>query len=163
MALIYQPNLAAPYSQQAMGIVLFAAYAPGYGNLIEIDHGQGVITRYGHADRLLVKAGELIEESQQIATVGSTGRSTGPHLHFEVSKSGISIDPKLLFLIEDKKSEADLQRYTFIFKEMKLKAPKQMQNMQTNQKQQIVYASTATTKSGEPLVMVRTPTGKVRQ
>ena len=123
-----------------------------------------MITRYGHADRLLVKAGEIIEQSQQIATVGSTGKSTGPHLHFELSKGGVSIDPKLLFLIEGKNSGADAQRYTFIFKEMKLKVPNQMKGItQSNIAPDVVYRSSATRKTGEPLVIVRAPAGMVRQ
>ena len=157
-------QLGSPILAAGKGTVIYAAYAPGYGNLVEIDHGQGVITRYGHADRLLVQAGEMIEQSQEIATVGSTGKSTGPHLHFEVSKGGISIDPKLLFAIVGKKSDADLQRYTFIFKEIKLKAPKQLtSNAQASNKPVVVYTSSATRKTGEPLVIVRAPAGMVRQ
>ena len=157
-------QLGNPILAAGKGTVIYAAYAPGYGNLVEIDHGQGVITRYGHADRLLVKVGEMIEQSQEIATVGSTGKSTGPHLHFEVSKGGISIDPKLLFAIVGKKSDADLQRYTFIFKEIKLKAPKQLtSNAQASNKPVVVYTSSATRKTGEPLVIVRAPAGMVRQ
>jgi murein DD-endopeptidase MepM/ murein hydrolase activator NlpD len=157
-------QLGSPILAAGKGTVIYAAYAPGYGNLVEIDHGQGVITRYGHADRLLVQAGEMIEQSQEIATVGSTGKSTGPHLHFEVSKGGVSIDPKLLFAIVGKKSDADLQRYTFIFKEIKLKAPKQLtSNAQASNKPVVVYTSSATRKTGEPLVIVRAPAGMVRQ
>ena len=165
-------QLGSPILAAGKGTVTFAAYAPGYGNLVEIDHGQGVMTRYGHADRLLVKVGAIVEQSQVIATVGNTGKSTGPHLHFEVSKGGLSIDPKLLFAIEGKPSSSDTQRYTFIFKEIKLKAPNQMQaqmqtqmqmNPQTSNKQVVVYTSTATRKTGEPLVIVRAPAGKVSQ
>jgi hypothetical protein len=157
-------QLGSPILAAGKGTVIYAAYAPGYGNLVEIDHGQGVITRYGHADRLLVKAGEMIEQSQEIATVGSTGKSTGPHLHFEVSKGGISIDPKLLFAIVGKKSDADLQRYTFIFKEIKLKAPNQMKSSAlASNTPVVVYTSSATRKTGEPLVIVRAPAGMVQQ
>jgi murein DD-endopeptidase MepM/ murein hydrolase activator NlpD len=157
-------QLGNPILAAGKGTVIYAAYAPGYGNLVEIDHGQGVITRYGHADRLLVKVGEMIEQSQEIATVGSTGKSTGPHLHFEVSKGGVSIDPKLLFAIAGNKSDADLQRYTFIFKEIKLKAPNQMKSgTQASNKPVVVYTSSATRKTGEPLVIVRAPAGMVRQ
>lgn len=153
-----------PILSAGKGIVMYAGYAPGYGNLVEIDHGQGIVTRYGHADQLLVRMGELIEQSQKIATVGSTGKSTGPHLHFEVSKSGVYIDPKLLFAIDDKKSSNDLKRYNFIFKEIKLKAPNQLRAPTTTANNpEIVYQSTATRKNGEPMVMVRAPAGKVRQ
>ena len=157
-------QLGSPILAAGRGRVIFSAYAPGYGNLVEIDHGQGVVTRYGHASELLVKTGEFVEQSQKIATVGSTGKSTGPHLHFEVSKGGVSIDPKLLFLIEGKKSGSDLQRYTFIFKDIRLKAPNQLKtSASTENTPEVVYTSTATRKSGEPQVIVRTPAGKVQQ
>ena len=76
------------------GTVNFAGYLPGYGNTVEIDHGQGVLTRYGHAERVLVKSGDLVQASQTIAYVGSSGRSTGPHLHFEVSQNHSLINPR---------------------------------------------------------------------
>ena len=157
-------QLGSPILAAGKGTILFSAYAPGYGNLVEIDHGEGVVTRYGHAAQLLVKAGDVVQQSQQIATVGSTGKSTGPHLHFEVSKGGISIDPKLLFLIEGKQSSSDLQRYTFIFKEIRLKAPNQIKTSASmNHKPEVVYTSTASRKSGAPLVIVRVPAGKIQQ
>jgi murein DD-endopeptidase MepM/ murein hydrolase activator NlpD len=157
-------QLGSPILAAGKGTVVFSAYVPGYGNLIEIDHGQGVVTRYGHASELLVKTGEIVEQSQKIATVGSTGKSTGPHLHFEVSKGGISIDPKLLFLIEGKKSGPDLQRYTFIFKEIRLKAPNQLKtSASVKSAPEVVYTSTASRKSGAPLVIVRAPAGKTQQ
>ncbi|MBU3578618.1 M23 family metallopeptidase [Polynucleobacter sp. 73C-SIWE] len=92
-----------------------------------------MIIRYGHAQKLLVKASESIQQSQQIATVGSTGKSTGPHLNFEVSKGGISIDPKLLFAIEGKPNNRDIKRYTFIFKDIDLKTPNQLRHFKSNQ------------------------------
>ena len=155
-------ELGSPILAAGKGTVTYAAYAPGYGNLVEIDHGQGIITRYGHAQKLLVKAGEIIQQSQQIATVGSTGKSTGPHLHFEVSKGGVSIDPKLLFAIEGKPNSSDIKRYTFIFRDIQLKAPNQFRNSRAN-KPQVVYTSSATRKSGEPIITVRAPAGKIQQ
>lgn len=155
-------ELGSPILAAGEGTVLYAAYAPGYGNLVEIDHGQGIITRYGHAQKLLVKAGEIIQQSQQIATVGSTGKSTGPHLHFEVSKGGVSIDPKLLFVIEGKSNIGEIKRYPFIFKDIKLKVPNQLRNSKANQPQ-VVYTSSATRKTGEPIITVRAPTGKIQQ
>lgn len=77
----------------ASGIVLSADWHPEYGNLIEIDHGNEMTTRYAHASKLLVKVGEVVKRGQKIAEVGSTGRSTGPHLHFEVRFRGIAQNP----------------------------------------------------------------------
>ncbi len=77
------------------GVVLEAKYLPGFGNMVEIDHGDGLITRYAHASTLMVKQGELVERGQQVARVGSSGRSTGPHLHFEVRLAGQPLDPRL--------------------------------------------------------------------
>jgi murein DD-endopeptidase MepM/ murein hydrolase activator NlpD len=79
------------------GTVVFAEMHPSYGNQIDIDHGDGVLTRYAHASVLLVKQGDIVKQGQKIAEVGSTGRSTGAHLHFEVRSSGESKDP-LAFL-----------------------------------------------------------------
>ena len=77
------------------GVVLEARFHPGYGNMVEIDHGDGLITRYAHASSLMVKQGQLVDRGQQIARVGSSGRSTGPHLHFEVRLAGQPLDPRL--------------------------------------------------------------------
>ncbi len=75
------------------GVVTWADSRFGYGNLVEIDHGDGVVTRYGHNKELLVKVGEIVSKGQQISLMGSTGRSTGPHVHYEVMKNGKQIDP----------------------------------------------------------------------
>jgi len=77
----------------AGGRVIFAGPKGGYGNAVEIDHGNGLITRYGHALRVLVREGDLVLPLQHVADVGSTGRSTGPHLHFEVLVNGAPVDP----------------------------------------------------------------------
>lgn len=82
-----------PILAAAAGIVITAERHPQYGNMIEIDHGDGLTTRYAHASSLSAKVGELVKRSQRIAAVGSTGRSTGPHLHFEVRINGVAQNP----------------------------------------------------------------------
>ncbi len=77
----------------ADGVVLFADSHPEYGQMLELDHGNGLVTRYAHCQKLLVKPGQLIKRGQIIAEVGSSGRSTGPHLHFEVLVDGTPQDP----------------------------------------------------------------------
>lgn len=77
----------------AAGMVEFAGDKEGYGLMVQIRHGNGYQTRYGHANKLLVKSGQMIKRGQVIAQVGSTGRSTGPHLHFEVLKNGKAANP----------------------------------------------------------------------
>ncbi len=78
----------------AGGTVAFAGLRPDYGQVVEIDHGQGLITRYAHASALWVKTGDLVAPGDTIAAVGSTGRSTGAHLHFEVLRHGEAVDPR---------------------------------------------------------------------
>ena len=78
----------------AGGVVVMQEFHPAYGNLVEIDHGNDLITRYAHASRVYVKKGDLIKRGQKIAEVGTTGRSTGPHLHFEVLVQGVPQDPQ---------------------------------------------------------------------
>ncbi|RLA39172.1 MAG: hypothetical protein DRQ64_07450 [Gammaproteobacteria bacterium] len=77
----------------ASGIVTRSEPYKGYGRLIEIDHGEGYVTRYGHNKTNLTQVGDLVKKGQVIAKMGSTGRSTGPHVHFEVYKNGRSVDP----------------------------------------------------------------------
>lgn len=77
----------------AAGVVISAERHPQYGNFVEIDHGKDLTTRYAHASRVSVKVGQLVKRGQKIAEVGSTGRSTGPHLHFEVRIRGSSQNP----------------------------------------------------------------------
>jgi hypothetical protein len=76
------------------GVVRTAANQGGFGNLVEIDHGEGLLTRYAHAKVILVKQGDLVRRGQMIARVGSTGLSTGPHLHFEVRRYDKPLDPR---------------------------------------------------------------------
>ncbi len=78
----------------AGGIVVYAGMNTEYGNMVEIDHGNNIVTRYGHASKLLVRVGQMVRRGQKIAEVGSTGRSTGSHLHFEVRYKGIAQNPR---------------------------------------------------------------------
>lgn len=77
----------------AGGMVVVSEVHPAYGNMIEIDHGNSLITRYAHASKLLVKVGQMVKRGQKIAEVGTSGRSTGPHLHFEVLLAGVQQNP----------------------------------------------------------------------
>lgn len=83
-----------PILATAAGTVTFAGWSSGYGYLVKIDHGNGVETYYGHCSRLYVSAGESVEAGTEIAAVGSTGNSTGNHLHFEIRLNGEQINPQ---------------------------------------------------------------------
>jgi murein DD-endopeptidase MepM/ murein hydrolase activator NlpD len=83
-----------PILAAAGGVVVVQEYHPAYGNMVEVDHGNDLVTRYAHALRSLVKKGDVVKRGQKIAEVGSTGRSTGAHLHFEVSVQGVFQDPQ---------------------------------------------------------------------
>jgi murein DD-endopeptidase MepM/ murein hydrolase activator NlpD len=89
----FSAPVGAPILAAAAGVVVVAARHPGYGNQIDIDHGDGLVTRYAHASKLDVAEGAIVRQGQKIAEVGSTGRSTGPHLHFEVRVDGVARDP----------------------------------------------------------------------
>lgn len=78
----------------AAGVVTFAGDRYGYGNLVEIDHGDGLVTRYGHCKTVKVSVGDVVQKGQVVALMGSTGRSTGPHVHFEVRRNGKSQNPE---------------------------------------------------------------------
>lgn len=82
-----------PIIAAAGGVVHFAGFHPQYGNMIDVDHGNDLVTRYAHTSKLLVKEGDLIRRGRKIAEVGSTGRSTGSHLHFEVRFKGVPQNP----------------------------------------------------------------------
>jgi hypothetical protein len=82
-----------PVYATAAGKVTIAAPSGGYGNLVEIDHGNGLATRYGHLSTILVSEGETVEAGQEVGKIGTTGRSTGPHLHYEVRIDGEPVDP----------------------------------------------------------------------
>ncbi len=86
------PNRAA-----AAGAVIYAGWLGGYGNLVVVDHGNGLSTAYAHASSILVSVGQSVSQGQSVSLVGSTGNSSGPHLHFEVRVNGVAVDP-LLYL-----------------------------------------------------------------
>ena len=90
----FQADPGTPIIAAAGGVVITQQYHPAYGNLVEVDHGNELVTRYAHASAVFVRQGDLVKRCQKIAEVGSTGRSTGPHLHFEVLVQGIPQDPQ---------------------------------------------------------------------
>ncbi|WP_076593349.1 M23 family metallopeptidase [Herminiimonas arsenitoxidans] len=87
-----------PIVAAAGGVVTVAEFHPQYGNMMEIDHGNDMITRYAHTSRLLMHVGDIVRRGQHIADIGTTGRSTGPHLHFEVRVKGVAQDPHKFLL-----------------------------------------------------------------
>lgn len=83
-----------PVLAVADGVVSFAGVKGGYGNVVDIDHGNGYVTRYAHNSRLTLRAGDLVRAGQEVAKAGSTGRSTGAHVHFEVWENGVAVNPR---------------------------------------------------------------------
>lgn len=90
----FQSDPGTPILAAAGGVVVVQEFHPAYGNMVEIDHGNDLVTRYAHASAVYVKKGDLVRRGQKLAAVGSTGRSTGAHLHFEVLVSGVPQDPQ---------------------------------------------------------------------
>lgn len=86
-------DVGTPVVAAAGGVVQFAGFHPQYGNMIDIDHGNDLVTRYAHLSKVLVKEGDLLQRGRRIAASGNTGRSTGPHLHFEVRFRGAAQNP----------------------------------------------------------------------
>ena len=86
-------EMGTPIVAAADGVVTAAGWNGGYGNMVDVDHGSGVVTRYGHASAVAVTVGQQVRRGQVIAYVGSTGRSTGPHLHYEVRVGGQPVNP----------------------------------------------------------------------
>jgi murein DD-endopeptidase MepM/ murein hydrolase activator NlpD len=84
----------------ADGVVSFAGYDSGYGKLVSVDHGYGVVTRYGHNSKIFVKLGQTVRRGDLLTAVGNTGHSTGPHLHYEVRINGVPVDPTNYILEE---------------------------------------------------------------
>ena len=87
-----------PIIATANGTVTFTGKKGSYGNIVVIDHGHGMVTRYGHTDKILVKRGDKVKRGDTIALVGNTGRSTGPHVHYEVNLNGIPVNPEKYIL-----------------------------------------------------------------
>ncbi len=87
-----------PIRAPADGVVTFVGREGGYGNMLVINHGHGLVTRYGHLSGFKVKLGQKVKRNQIIATVGNTGRSTGPHLHYEVLMAGVPTNPRYYIL-----------------------------------------------------------------
>lgn len=98
----FQADTGTPIVAAAGGVVVTQEYHAAYGNMVEIDHGNDLITRYAHAAQVFVKKGDLVKRGQKIASVGTTGRSTGPHLHFEVLVQGVFQDPQPFLAAGDK-------------------------------------------------------------
>ena len=90
----FEADVGDPVLAVADGVVAFAGVKGGYGNVVDVDHGNGYVTRYAHNSRLVVKAGDLVRVGQQVAKAGSTGRSTGAHVHFEVWENGNVVNPR---------------------------------------------------------------------
>lgn len=88
-------DVGTPVVATAAGTVITASYQSGYGYMVEIDHGNGITTRYGHLSEIIVKEGQVVKRGEKIAESGNTGRSTGPHLHYEVRINGETVDPAL--------------------------------------------------------------------
>ncbi|WP_034296713.1 M23 family metallopeptidase [Herbaspirillum sp. RV1423] len=90
----FPASIGTPIVAAAAGVVIAAEYHYQFGNMLEIDHGNDIITRYAHASQLYAKVGDIVRRGQHVADVGTTGRSTGPHLHFEVRIRGVAQDPR---------------------------------------------------------------------
>jgi len=86
-------SMGAPVVAAADGVVVQSGAAGGYGNMVQIDHGNGISTIYGHNSRIIVSAGQSVRKGQVVSYVGSTGKSTGPHLHYEVRVNGNAVNP----------------------------------------------------------------------
>jgi len=89
----FEVDSGTPVLAAAGGVVHFAGHHPQYGNLVEIDHGNELSTRYAHLSKVLVRTGEIVMRGREVGVSGSTGRATGPHLHFEVRYKGVALNP----------------------------------------------------------------------
>ena len=112
-------DIAAPHGSpvlsSAKGIVIFAGYKTGYGFLVTVDHGYGFVTRYAHNSRVLVREGDYVRRGEKIALVGSTGHSTGPHVHYEVLLNGVPVNPiHFMFNTDTENNTAFKSSVTFV-------------------------------------------------
>ena len=89
----FPTEVGTPIVAAASGKVVYAGWHPQYGKIVEVDHGNGLVSRYAHCSQVFVREGDLVVRGQRVAAVGSTGRSTGPHLHFEVRLNGVPQNP----------------------------------------------------------------------
>ena len=95
-----------PILAAAAGVVVVAEYHNAFGNMVDIDHGDGLISRYAHMSQIALKSGQMVRRGQRVGLVGSTGRSTGPHLHFEVRMMGVAQNPAVLLRQGDNFAQA---------------------------------------------------------
>ncbi len=94
----FSARIGAPANVTADGVVIVAGKQAAYGTMIAVDHGHGIVTQYGHLSKVHVKVGEKVNRGQMIGEIGNTGRSTGPHLHYEIRLNGIPQDPRRFML-----------------------------------------------------------------
>ena len=104
----------APVIAAADGIVTYAGVMSGYGNCVMINHGDGIVTLYGHGQEIYTELGATVKQGDVIMAVGSTGNSTGPHLHFEVRKFGVAVDPIPYLQGDNTKNESNTNENTII-------------------------------------------------
>jgi murein DD-endopeptidase MepM/ murein hydrolase activator NlpD len=97
----YRGKRGTPVLAAGSGTVIFAGRRGGYGRVVFVDHGSGIVTRYAHLNRIDVKVGDVLAAGQQLGQLGSSGRTTGAHLHFEVRLSGRSVDPNTAMIVAD--------------------------------------------------------------
>ncbi len=99
-------DFGSPIVAAAAGVVVFSGLHPQYGYMVDIDHGNDLVTRYAHASKLFVREGDVVQRGHKLAEVGSTGRSTGPHLHFEVRYRGAAQNPSKFLLSNSASAQA---------------------------------------------------------
>ena len=117
-----------PIDAAGNGVVIFSGRQSGYGNVVYIDHGGGLVTRYGHMQKILAAKGDVVAAGQLIGKVGATGRATGPHLHFEVRLDGRAVNPIAAMEIAEMKRNGD-ERATL---SMMALSPERQQAAQSN-------------------------------